>query len=369
MGPNADQAHTGQERHAMTARQQLARLLPLALLVVLAIAGLRGALAGPRWNGPLRAEGVAIGVILEVVLGVLLVITIRRDFAAARAAEERASNNADQVAVPDALRFVLRWVLALGMLAIGAVLIASLHLHWFTKPPKPRAQPAGPRPSFSLPPAGGRAAASAFHFPIGPFLFGLLIAALLAAVVVSIWWAARLRRAALPGPVPGYLAEDSAGLREAVESGRAALAAEIDDARAAIIACYLAMEGTLAERGTTRGLADTPDELLARAVKSGIVRGAAARRLTALFYEARFSSHPLGSEQRDAASRALDELAAELRDKAPTADSAASAAGAADLGPSGGASAAGAGGRGPSGGAGGADLGPSGGAGGAAGAP
>ena len=325
----------------MTARQQLARLLPLALVVVLAIAGLRGALAGPRWNGPLRAEGVAIGVILEVVLGVLLVITIRRDFAATRAAEGRAFDDADQVRVPDALRFVLRWVLALGMLAIGAVLIASLHLHWFTKTPTRRGQPIGPRPSFSLQPGGGRAAGSTFHFPIGPFLYGLLIAALLAAVVVSIWWAARLRRAALPGPAPGFIAEDSAGLREAVESGRAALAAEIDDARAAIIACYLAMERTLADRGTARGLADTPDELLARAVKSGIVRGAAARRLTALFYEARFSSHPLGSEQRDAASRALDELAAELRDKAPAADSAAAGAHSAAAGADGAGAAAG----------------------------
>jgi hypothetical protein len=336
MGPNADQARTGQERHAMTARQQLARLLPLALLVVLAIAGLRGAVAVPRWNGPLRAEGVAIGVILEIVLGVLLVITIRRDFAADRAAQAqgRAAGDADAVSVPSALRFVLRWVLALGMLAIGALLIANLHLHWFIKPPKPRRPNPAPRPSLSLPPGGRAGGGSSFHFPIGPVLYGLLIAALLAAVVISVWWAARLRRAALPGPAPGYIAEDSAGLRDAVESGRAALAGEIDDARAAIIACYLAMERTLAERGTARGLADTPDELLARAVKSGIVRGTAARRLTALFYEARFSSHPLGSEQRASASRALDELAAELRDKAPAADGAADAgdlAGAGDV--------------------------------------
>ncbi|MFZ0753241.1 MAG: hypothetical protein WAN00_05685, partial [Trebonia sp.] len=63
----------------MIARQQLARLLPLALLVVLAIVGLRGAVPAPRWNGPLRAEGVVIGIALEVVLGVLLVITLRRD--------------------------------------------------------------------------------------------------------------------------------------------------------------------------------------------------------------------------------------------------------------------------------------------------
>ena len=106
----------------------------------------------------------------------------------------------------------------------------------------------------------------------------------------------------------GFIAEDSEGLREAVESGRSALRT-IDDARAAIIACYLAMENSLGERGTARTIADTPDELLARARASGMVRGTAAARLTALFYEARFSSHPLDHRQRDAAERALDELA------------------------------------------------------------
>ena len=96
-----------------------------------------------------------------------------------------------------------------------------------------------------------------------------------------------------------------------MESGRSALRS-LDDARAAIIACYVAMESSLAERGAARGIADTPDELLARAKETGIVRGAAAARLTALFYEARFSSHPLDHRQRDAAEQALDELAAAL---------------------------------------------------------
>jgi len=84
----------------------------------------------------------------------------------------------------------------------------------------------------------------------------------------------------------------------------------------------VAMERRLAEGGTARGAADTPDELLARAVASGAVRGGAAGRLTALFYEARFSTHPLGAGQRDAASAALDQLADELAAKpAPAAAS------------------------------------------------
>ena len=45
-------------------------------------------------------------------------------------------------------------------------------------------------------------------------------------------------------------------------------------------------------------------KLLTRASETGITRGTAAARLTALFYEARFSSHPLDRSQRDAAAHA-----------------------------------------------------------------
>ena len=141
-------------------------------------------------------------------------------------------------------------------------------------------------------------------------LYTLLVLVLLAGIAVSIWWARRLRPPLGPRE-DALIVEDSEDLREAVESGRSALRT-VDDARAAIIACYLAMEQSLAERGTARGLADTPDELLSRARARGVVRGTAAARLTALFYEARFSSHPLGPGQRDAAEQALDELAAAL---------------------------------------------------------
>ena len=295
----------------MTARQQLARLLPLGLLVVLAIAGLRGAIDAPRWNGPLRAEGVAVGLALEVVLGTLLVIVIRRNNAEMRAAARRPYTGAEEeIGVPAALRFVLRWLLAAAMVAIGVVLISNLHLHFLIKarPLRLKLPVHTARPPLQ---GGGGHGSAPVHIPVGPILYALLVLALIAAVVISIWWSARLRRAAPAGRIDGAIAEDAAGLREAVESGRTALA-EVDDARAAIIACYVAMEGSLAERGTARLMADTPDELLSRATASGIVRGGAARRLTALFYEARFSSHPLGASQRAAASQALDELAAEL---------------------------------------------------------
>jgi hypothetical protein len=292
----------------MTARQQIARLLPLVLLVVLVIAGLRGVVSAPGWNGPLKAYGVVIGIALEVIFGALLLMVRNRDAAARRAAESRpydpAAAEAD-IEPQQALRFTLKYVLSVCMLGIAAVLITNLHLHFFGKP-RPLTLPHNRFRTLKPPlkPGGG----GSVHIPVGPILYTLLVIAIVAAVVVSIWWSTRLRHPAPPLVIADVSTEE---LREAVNEGRAALAV-IDDARAAIIACYVAMEHRLADRGTARGAADTPDELLARAVAAGTVRGGAAGRLTALFYEARFSTHPLGAGQRDAASAALDELAAEL---------------------------------------------------------
>ncbi|MFY9846943.1 MAG: hypothetical protein WAK83_05155, partial [Trebonia sp.] len=224
----------------MIARQQLARLLPLALLVVLAIVGLRGAVPAPRWNGPLRAEGVVIGIALEVVLGVLLVITLRRDRAARHAAATRPYSEADdEIGVPAALRFALKWLLGGGMVAVAAVLISNLH--FFIKPQRPRSVTL-PQPPVVLPKL--HKASAPLHIPVGPILYALLVLALVAAVAISLWWASRLRHLALPRLLPD--AADADELREAVESGRLAFA-ELDDARAAIIACYVAMEGSLAD--------------------------------------------------------------------------------------------------------------------------
>lgn len=65
-------------RPGATPQDWLLRLLPLALLIILGLAGLRGSVPTTRWDGPLHRDGLVIGLALEVVLGTLLVITIRR---------------------------------------------------------------------------------------------------------------------------------------------------------------------------------------------------------------------------------------------------------------------------------------------------
>jgi hypothetical protein len=283
-------------------------VLPLVLLIILGLAGLRGSVPAPRWNGPLRHDGVVVGLLLEVVLVVLLVLTMRRRSAAQRAAVITGVVVHDVAAK---LRGVLIFVLGAALVTVAVVIIVALHLHVFSGinnsgqvSLKLRPQPT-PKQTLKATPSSGN-----FHFPVQAVLYGLLILVLLAGVLLSVWWSQRFRPA-LGSRSDDLIAEDPEDLREAVESGRSALRT-VDDARAAIIACYVAMETSLADRGAARAVADTPDELLARATKSGVVHGTAAARLTALFYEARFSSHPLERGQRDAAERALDELAAAL---------------------------------------------------------
>jgi len=197
------------------------------------------------------------------------------------------------------------------MIAVAVTLLVGLHQHLFSGPARARPGQAPSEAPSSPATRPGRHFFFTLHLHVpAALLYGLLVLVFLGGVALSIWWARRFRPSR-PYRAYHYLAKDSQDLREAVESGRSALHA-IDDARAAIIACYVAMEASLAEHGATRGIAGTPDELLARAMAAGIVRGTAAARLTALFYEARFSSHPLDRGQRDAAGQALGELAAAL---------------------------------------------------------
>ncbi|MPZ85342.1 MAG: DUF4129 domain-containing protein [Actinophytocola sp.] len=83
--------------------------------------------------------------------------------------------------------------------------------------------------------------------------------------------------------------------------------------RAAILRCYAAMEQALAGSGRAAPRPpDTPTEVLDRAARTGLVRVGAARRLVDLFSEARFSRHPMTEADRLRATRALDEVLADL---------------------------------------------------------
>jgi Domain of unknown function (DUF4129) len=95
----------------------------------------------------------------------------------------------------------------------------------------------------------------------------------------------------------------------AVLASAGAVLATPSDARAAILASYRAMEQRLGDAGTARRIADTPEDLLDRAARSGLLLPEAARRLAALFREARFSTHPMSEAHRTEARTALGAVA------------------------------------------------------------
>jgi hypothetical protein len=104
-------------------------------------------------------------------------------------------------------------------------------------------------------------------------------------------------------------------LRHRVADELAALSAELDtgaDAREAVIACYVRMERALADAGSPKRPDESPLELLDRVLGEQDVPAADARRLTDLFSEARFSTHPVTDGMRDAARRSLAAIAGAL---------------------------------------------------------
>ena len=97
------------------------------------------------------------------------------------------------------------------------------------------------------------------------------------------------------------LAEDLTMLSAGIE--------DVPDPREAVIACYARMERALAEAGSARRADEAPLELLARVLAEQYVPEGDVRRLTELFEEARFSSHPVTDEMRAAARRSLANVA------------------------------------------------------------
>jgi Domain of unknown function (DUF4129) len=289
----------GRSRGAAPARK--ARLVLVVLLGLLVALGAHGHFATPVWGTRSRLGDLAVAAGLEVVLvGLILVLWARNLWA------------------PPGQRLATRLRRALlGALVVGALAVASASVALIPSVPRARqgrTRPQCPGPGCLTrhpaqgPPPPGKA--GSFHFPYD-VLYALVAAILLAAIVaVAIWVVRNSRR--LPPPEPSPPAEEYGEvLEEALEGGRRALLA-LDDARAAIIACYVAMEESLANAGTARLSGETPDELLAKAASTLLVSAGAAKRLTSLFYEARFSSHPLHGNDKAAAVSALAELASEL---------------------------------------------------------
>jgi hypothetical protein len=289
-------AEPGKTR-ARAAGQARAGLAGLLVLVV--FAGLRAASPAVIVAGPWQHHLAGVCGLAEAALAVLLTAT------------QLISRRRPDPAYPAyLLRRGLRRTIIIFMIAGAALVVFSrVTTHpLVTPPPPPKLKKLSTPTPTPLPRQGSNAADGPDLTHLIYALLAVLLAAALIACVIVI-----LRQRALASPA-AYLDEaedETESLRRAVESGRTALRT-LDDAQAAIIACYVAMETSLSEAGTPRAAAETPDELLARAGRTGLLHGGAAAQLTALFYEARFSSHALPPAARDQASQALAAISADL---------------------------------------------------------
>lgn len=275
------------------------RLVVVTLLVVLVAVGLHSQVAAPLWTTKSRRFDAVVAGAVDAVAACLLVGLLARTHWAPT----------DQ-ALAERLRRALRYVL--GM-AVAILTVTVLVLVVNLPPARPRAGTGGSGLGARRPHPLSRpqvAPPGADRFPLAQVLYGLAAAVLLLAIVAVAW---KLRQDAhRREPEPQEPAQEyDQLLGDAVSGGRRALL-QLDDARAAIIACYIAMEGTLARAGSARLVTETPDELLGKAASTLGHGAGAARRLTTLFYEARFSTHPMDAACRDDAEQALAVLGASL---------------------------------------------------------
>jgi Domain of unknown function (DUF4129) len=285
-----------------------ARALQLTLAIALiatTIVGVRAA-AGLDWHivqGPASRRipvTAGLAVVLAILLTALLVLRVRRPAPGQPAAVLRR-----------ALIVIVSMLLAAMALAFLLSVLQGASSHKMPPSLLPKPSPTTTRHGYRPPFRYGHVTGGG---DLGTLLVYAAMAALVAVAILAFLVLLRRRRALIleaPEPEP----DDTDMLRSAVQAGQAALRS-IADARQAIITCYAAMEGSLSQAGAERGAAETPDELLARVSADGIVHGAAAARLTRLFYEARFSDHEVTEVARLTALHSLADIELELDERA-----------------------------------------------------
>ena len=200
----------------------------------------------------------------------------------------------------------------LGTSIAVAMLGMDAHLAPPPPPPPPTPPPVGKVPVPTQQPVAVAPAQAhgGFLFSVQDLLLGMFWLAVAVLLVLAVIAARRFlaARSVPPAVLQGTLetpAEEQA-LSAAVSAGRLAL--EGEDVRAAVIACYAAMERSLAESGLGRRASDSPADLLQRAGEAGLLVGLAPQQLAALFREARYSTHPMTGAQLDRARTALDDI-------------------------------------------------------------
>jgi hypothetical protein len=271
----------------------------VAVLLAVTVTGLRarGTFAHGGNQTAAGASGAVLAIALSAAEGLAVIAFV---IVVASARPQRQPKDEDDEEEPWRPN-IPWWAKATGVLLAVAALVTPFAV-LFTRKPRhlgPRPLPVGP-PKVSL----GHAATSSGS-EVWPLITGMVIAI---AIVVALTLSARRKR---PARVPPKNRTRLATLLDSLAAGSAALNAG-GEPRAAIIACYAAMERGFAAAGSAPAVADTPAEVLARATRAGLVRPEPAETLTGMFRRARYSTYPMTSADSLLAANALTEMRSDL---------------------------------------------------------
>jgi uncharacterized protein DUF4129 len=273
----------------------------VAVLLAVAVTGLRarGTFAHGGNQTAAGASGAVLATVLSAAEGLAVIAFV---IVVASARPRRQPKDDDEEEDEELWRPKIPWwAKAVGVLLAVAALVTPFAVLFTRKPRQlgPRPLPGGP-PKVSL----GHAASSSAS-DVWPLIIGMVIAI---AVVVALTLLGRRKRSARTEPKNRARL---AALLASVAAGSAALSAG-GEPRAAIIACYTAMERGFAAAGSAPAVADTPAEVLARATRAGLVRPEPAETLTGMFRRARYSTYPMTSADSRVAADALTEMRSDL---------------------------------------------------------
>lgn len=283
---------------------RVSRALMLTALAVVLLGLVVVAAGGYRLGGSssTQASPYAVDTLLTIVIALYAIGAVALFAGTIWAGAEVRRNPKLRASRRSGLPFGLALLLALAILGFvtrfhGRIDLSRLHA---PTAPTQTVVTSSPNPGQKQ---GQPAATHQPHFQLVPFLAVLAAAA---AALGALYAAERRRKHRLPQP-----ADVRAELADALDETLEDLRAE-QDPRRAVIAAYARMERVLAKHGIPRRRFEAPNEYLARVLADLTQRSRAAERLTELFERARFSTHEIGPEAKEAAIEAVENLQAEL---------------------------------------------------------
>lgn len=301
----------------------VARTIAVIALILLSTVALRGHLPGaePRTEPDEPATGgtgslVAVGVMLAVSIIVIAISVLSQG---RRRQVRSGQHDYRRERGRDAGRRRWRPLLIAAAVLLAWALLLALLMRWM--PAVDVGEPPAPEPPQDIAdPAGAGTPPPQEPADNGGTVFGVLAAMTIALIALSVVATIVGRRRTSDPPSAAF--DDQAlpaqvsgpDLARAAELGLAEMGDLSRDPRAAIIACYLAMERELEKSpGTVPQDSDTPSEVLARAIEHRALPAASATVLVDLFEEARFSPHVMHEGHRADAMGALQSVQRELQ--------------------------------------------------------